>query len=218
LKQAIRVVAFGDSITSASQQPPADRWPELLRCALQERFTASSIAMFNAGVGGNTSREGLRRIDQDVHRHGPHFVLVEFGNDGTLEEDRHVGCDEFVGNLGTIKTQVAARSAGRLVVATFPPIVDEWHAYGRHDFYRSVGGLDAYQEIYRDLTRRFARSHNVPLADVDTALRKQMADAGPAKYILPDGVHLTADGNRVVAQVMLEVLSAEIAEHLAAET
>ena len=101
-KRPVRIVAFGDSITAATHQELRDRWPEILRHALVERFPACAIEMTNAGVGGNTSREGLRRFKQDVLPHKPHFVSVEFGNDMTPDRDRHVSLQEFVANLDAI--------------------------------------------------------------------------------------------------------------------
>ena len=211
-KNTITILAFGNSITAAAQQKLEDRWPEILRRVLQERFPKCIIKVINAGVGGNTSREGLRRLEQDVLMHDPHLVLVEFGNDGTPEPERHVSFEEFTANLDQIRTKVAERNNGRLIMLTFPPVVDQWvsiHSEHRES-YKQNGGPDAYQAHYRKLTRQFAQAHGLPLADIDKALRAEMARHGPGEYILPDGVHLTAQGNRVVAEVVLEVLSAMV--------
>jgi lysophospholipase L1-like esterase len=212
--EAITIVAFGDSITHAGRQILEDRWPEILRRALQERFSECRITMINAGVGGNTSREGLRRIDQDVLIHDPHFVTVEFGNDMTPDPARHVSLEEFTKNLSQIRTKVAERNNGRVVMLTFPPTVDQWTSSPDDEFYKRNGGADACEGRYRDLTREFARTHGVPLADIDLALRKEMSVRGPGEFILNDGVHLTTRGNHVVAELLLAVLSPEIESFL----
>jgi len=211
-RQAITTVAFGDSITAAGNQDPGDRWPEILRGDLQEQFPEREITMVNAGVGGNTSREGLSRFEQDVLVHDPHFVLVEFGNDATPEPDRHVSCEKFVSNLNAIKKGVEERSGGCVVLLTFPPIIDHWHSWYENEFYQQNGGQDAYQENYREATRRLSSEHGMPLADIDRALRTEMSVRGPGECILPDGVHLTARGNQCVAETVLAVLSPEIAK------
>jgi lysophospholipase L1-like esterase/photosystem II stability/assembly factor-like uncharacterized protein len=207
-KQTIMVVAFGDSITAATQQAPDDRWPEILGRALQDSFPECIIKVINAGVGGNTSREGLRRMEQDVLKHAPDFVLVEFGgNDNTSEPARHVSFEEFTNNLAQIRKNVTERNNGRLIMLTFPPVVDEW---------RPAGGEDAAVELYRNLARQFAQEHGLPLADIDKVLRKKMSQDGyhKAEYILRDGVHLTAQGNKVVADAVMGILSAEIGKLL----
>ncbi|MCG3149649.1 MAG: Acetylxylan esterase [Verrucomicrobiae bacterium] len=216
MKPPITIVAFGDSITAAGEQTPAARWPTILWQMLQERFPDCVIEVINAGVGGNTSREGLRRIESDVLRHAPHFVLFEFGNDSTYEPDRHVDFAEFIANLNQIRIQVTQRCNGRVIPLTFPPLVDEWNQFRDHEFIRQNGGPDASMEKYRQLTRQFAREHALPLADVDNAVRAEMTLAGPAAVILPDGVHLTARGNQVVADCVGAVLSGELEKYLRA--
>lgn len=214
-RQTITIVAFGDSITHAGHQLLENRWPEILRLALQERFPECGIGLINAGVGGNTSREGLRRIEKDVLAHAPHFVLVEFGNDATPDPARHVAFEEYTANFERIRTAVEAGGKGRLILLTFPPVVDQWHAKRDDEFYKRNGGQDACQEHYRKLIRQFAHTHGLSLADIDLALRKEMAAHGPGECVLKDGVHLTARGNQIVAGVVWEVLFAEIERFLA---
>lgn len=209
--QEVIIVAFGDSITQAAEQEYENRWPEILKRALQARFQTLDIKMFNAGIGGNTSREGLARIEQDVLRHSPHFVTVEFGNDATHEPERHVDLDTFAGNLSRIRTNLAEHCGAELVLLTFPPVIDAWHVFYNNDFYRQQGGQDAYQERYRERTRQFARDERVALLDIDKALRNAIALRNPEEYILKDGVHLTAQGNHLVAQAVLAHLSDRIA-------
>ena len=216
-QKPITIVAFGDSITESGHQELNDRWPEVLSRSLQKRFPNINIQVINAGVGGNTSREGLRRIDQDVLKHQPQFVTVEFGNDGTWEDDRRVNLEEFVANFDLIKTKVAEASGGRMIVLTFTPVVDRWHQFCDMEFFKLQGGLDMFGEQYRKVTREFALSRSLPLADIDQALRREMAAYGPDSCILSDGVHLTALGNRVVAATVFNVLALEIEKFLASK-
>jgi len=206
----LTVVAFGDSITEATHQEPEGRWPEILKRALQERFATIDLTMVNSGVGGNTTREGLRRFEKDVLAYTPQFVLVEFGNDATPEPERHVTIDEFIRNLELIREGIAKCHQGITILLTFPPVIDQWHAYRDHEFYRKNGGQDACQELYRAATRNFALEHGMPLADIDLALRKEMAIRGPGDCILPDGVHLTQKGNQCVAETVMMTLAPEV--------
>lgn len=203
----IRIVAFGDSITQAAQQPCEHRWPEIVRRGLQAQFPALMITMVNAGVGGNTSREGLLRMEQDVLSHRPHVVTVEFGNDATPDPARHVSFDEFTANLERIRTALWAHGCGQLVLLTFPPIIDAWHHAYEHEFYRQNGGQDVYQEHYRTRTRDFAHTHGCPLVDVAAAFRAAMRANGPDPYILKDGIHLSRRGNELVASLVQDCLS-----------
>lgn len=204
------IVAFGDSITKADEVAEKGRWTSRLERALSERFPSHNITVINAGVGGNTTREGLARIENDVLRHTPAIVLVEFGNDVTYQPERHVEYEEFTANLEAIRTRVARHCKGRIILLTFPPVIDKWHANYKHPFYEPTGGLDRSQEKYRQLTRKFAKAQGIPLVETDKAMRAAMKRDGDSEYILPDGVHLTAAGNKLVADLVFEVLAKEI--------
>ena len=202
-----RIVAFGDSITQASGQPEGEKWIDLVGARLRARFPERDFVAINAGVGGNTSREGLARMKTDVLAHRPDYVLVQFGgNDATTDSARHVSLEEYDENLEKIRESVVGETGGAVVLLTFPPIIDEWHGWGDHEMYREAGGCDRYIEQYRQVTRAFAERHGLLLIDLDLALKAACATGGPGEYILPDGVHLTENGNEVVAETVYQAL------------
>ena len=147
---ALTIVGFGDSITLASRQPEDMKWLRLLGAMLAAKLPAREFRMINAGSGGNTSREGLLRIESDVIAHQPDCVLVQFGgNDATRDMARHVTLEEYDANLESIRLRIQEATPAQIVMLTFPPVVDDWHTYGRHELFRERGGLDAYIEQYR---------------------------------------------------------------------
>jgi lysophospholipase L1-like esterase len=75
--------------------------------------------------------------------------------------------------------------------------------------------LDKFLDLYRDATRQLAQARACPLVDIDGILRKEIARQGPESCILPDGVHLTARGNELVAQAVRRILLPEMEKHLA---
>jgi lysophospholipase L1-like esterase len=195
-------VAFGDSITAATTETPEDvRWPVLLERGLRERLAPRIVRVVNAGVGGNTSREGLARMDSDVLAHRPDVVLVQFGgNDATPEMDRRVPLDEYARNLAAMQARIETCSHGRMALITFPPVIDHHHVWW-YEVFKEIGGQDACVEQYREVTRQFARDRGLPLFDLDSVIR-----ACPDAYILSDGVHLTVAGNRAFAEALLTFL------------
>ena len=205
-QKTVTIVAFGDSITACHTEMPdeAQRWPSALESALRARFPARMIRVVNAGAGGNTSREGLARMETDVLAHRPDYVLVEFGgNDATPEPGRHVPIEEFHANLAAMKNRLEARGGGRMIILPFPPILDRLHAW--RDEMKSAGGQDRYVEQYRQAARTFAAGNGLPLADIDLAIRENLAES-----IMADGVHLTPAGNRRVMETVLAVLTDEL--------
>lgn len=197
-KPAYTIVAFGDSITASAAQANDKKWPKVLETRLQQADPSRRFQVVNAGVGGNTSREGLARLERDVLTHKPDLVVIEFGgNDATDNAARHVDLKEFEKNLTTMleKTR-AVNPRAMIVIATFPPVVDSKHSAGK-----LYGGLDKYIEQYRVAARQFAKAHELPLVDMDAAIRPQSD-----QYILPDGVHLTDGGNEAIAKAVDAVI------------
>jgi lysophospholipase L1-like esterase len=198
----LTVVAFGDSITALSAEMPGSvRWPHLLEAGLRERLAPRSVRVVNAGVGGHTSREGLARLERDVVAHDPDLVLVQFGgNDATPDRARYVHPVEYAENLAAIQQRLRESGCAAMVLLTFPPVVDQVH--GWRDAFRVVGGQDAFVEQYRRVTRTFACDHGLALFDLDAVIRTD-----PGRFILPDGVHLSREGNRAVAAALLPVVA-----------
>jgi acyl-CoA thioesterase-1 len=74
------VLAFGDSLTAGYGVSPDQAWPAVLERKLQANGYRWRVV--NAGVSGDTSRDGLNRLDW-VMRVKPRVVMLELGaNDG----------------------------------------------------------------------------------------------------------------------------------------
>jgi len=70
------IICFGDSITFGYGVASGEDYPAGLGKIL------SNAVVINAGVDGDTSVEGLNRINADVLKKNPRLVLIEFtGND-----------------------------------------------------------------------------------------------------------------------------------------
>lgn len=203
-RSALKVVAFGDSITQGNHNVAERRWPRRLGEWLQQSLGEKAPQIINAGVGGNTSSDGLARLEQDVLIHQPALVLVEFGgNDATPDPVRHVPVARFGENLVRIFERITAVNAG-VIFMTFPPIVDAWHVWGKDPQMMTGGGADRKVEQYRQMMRDQAAALGARLFDLDHLLRETAEAEGWERYLLPDGVHLTDHANERVARTLAE--------------
>jgi len=204
----VTIVGFGDSITQAVEVSIEKTWLSLLGTMLRDRWPKTPWTMINAGIGGNTSREGLARMEKDVLSHRPNWVLIEFGgNDATNESHRHVSRDEFRTNLCTMRDRLRDISA-KMALVMFPPVIDAWHSWTSCADIAATGGPDRTVEQYRETTRQLAHSEKLPLADIDAALRTACKNDATETFIRSCGVHLTEAGNRVVAKTVFDTLAA----------
>jgi len=207
---SVTIVGFGDSITEAQTgvADPEDRWLVILERELVRRFPAVAFQIVNAGQGGNSAREAMVRFRDDVLHHRPDWVLLEFGgnNHDYRSPERLVSLAEFKAHLERFRRELPA--ATRVAVITFPPILDDLHCYTPlHMIELEVqGGLDRAMEPHREMTRWFARTSGFPLIDLDRMIRDRWETEGRLHYTLPDGVHLSRAGNRLLADAVLDVL------------
>ena len=103
-----RVVFLGDSLTAGLGLPIEDAYPSIIERRLQARGQGWTVA--NAGVSGDTSAGGMRRLDW-VLEGGAAVVIVALGaNDGL----RGLPVDDLERNLETIV--VRAKAAGATVI------------------------------------------------------------------------------------------------------
>ena len=89
----ITIVAFGDSITHGAVGPGEINYETVSWNRLRKKINAVRnyvpVNVINAGIGGITAKESLKRMEAQVFAHNPDLIIVCFGlNDvnGTLED------------------------------------------------------------------------------------------------------------------------------------
>ncbi|MBI3894242.1 MAG: arylesterase [Candidatus Wallbacteria bacterium] len=177
------IVFLGDSLTQGPGIQPAQAYPALIQQKL--RTARLQFKTVNAGVGGNTSAQGLARLDSAL-KLKPSILVVNFGtNDANL---RRAGAsptsEQLRLNIDRIVTRAQARKVQVVLIATRLP---SW--YGSE----LVNGFArAFQSV--------AISRHVPMAP-------GLLDGvwGHPELWLPNG-HPNAAGHRVIAENVWRVL------------
>lgn len=165
------IVAFGDSLTSGLGVPADQTYPALLGERLRREGYAYKVV--NAGVSGDTTAGGLRRVDWAL-RLKPEIVILELGVNDAL---RGQNLASVRANLDQLVTRFQAGGARVLVAGMrLPPNYGTPYAA---DFYR------LFSEV--------ARARNAPylpffLEGVGAIPRLNQAD----------GIHPTAEGYALV--------------------
>lgn len=148
-----------------------------------------NFKVINAGLSGETSSGGLRRIDWLLQRKIDVFFLELGANDGL----RGIPLDLTQQNLQAIIDRVKAKNAEvRIVIAGMlvPPNM------GRE-----------YSSKFRTLFLELAKKNEAAL--VPFLLE---GVGGNPKLNLPDGIHPTAEGHRIVARNVWQVLKPVLQE------
>jgi acyl-CoA thioesterase I len=167
------IVALGDSLTAGLGVAADEAWPALIEARL--RREGYPYRVVNAGVSGDTTAGGLRRVDW-VLRNRPQIAVVALGaNDGM----RGLGTDAMERNLLAIIERLQASGTRVLVVGMKVPT-----NYG-DDYSQAFGG------VFPDVARR-----------TGSALMPFLLDgvAANPRLNLSDGIHPNAAGHRVIAE------------------
>ncbi len=174
-----RIVALGDSLTAGLGLDPSEAWPALVQQKLDE--AGYDYRMVNAGVSGDTTAGGVRRLDWALEGNVKVLVLELGANDGL----RGLSPDEMRRNLDTIITEARSRGIAVLLCGMEAP----------PNF-----GPD-YTQAYRTVFSDLARKH-------DVAFLPFFLDgvAGESRFNQSDGIHPNAEGTRRVAALVWQAL------------
>jgi acyl-CoA thioesterase I len=173
------IVAFGDSLTAGYGADPGDSYPDYLEKDLKTK--GYDYQVINQGISGNTTKDGVDRL-QDALRLKPVLVIVAFGgNDGL----RGLPIASTRKNLDQIVSTLL-HSGAKVVLGgiTLPP------NYGP-DYIRQ------FDQTYSLL----AAKYHVPL------LPFLLQDVyGVEGSMQADGIHATDQGNEQVARNLLPLI------------
>jgi acyl-CoA thioesterase I len=175
-----RIIVLGDSLTAGLGLDQPLSFPSLI----QQRLDAEGYdyAVVNAGVSGDTSAGGLRRLEWAMAEGDPRvLVLALGGNDGL----RGLPPEQLEQNLAAIIDQ--ARARGLTVI---------------------LAGMEAPPNFGADYTSEFRQVYTRLAARYDIPLIPFLLEgvAGDPSLNQPDGIHPNAEGARIIADLVWQSL------------
>ena len=176
-------VFFGDSLTAGYglDNPAADAYPALI----QERIAAAGLPwrVINAGLSGETTAGGLRRVDWVLRQPVDLFVLALGANDGL----RGISPAVSRQNLQQILDRVRAKYPGAKLV---------------------VAGMQLPPSLGADFTREFQEVFPAVAQQYDATLIPFLLDGvgGLARYNLADRIHPNPEGHKRIANTVWQTL------------
>ena len=157
------VVSFGDSITSGTGAPRTESYPAVLSDLIQ-------CKVVNAGVPGEDTTAGLRRLPGVLKKYNPDLVILCHGGNDMLSKQKK---DITISNLDSMVSMVKSFGADVVLVGVPKPAL----LLKTHPLYKETAG-----------------KHRIPL--VFDALAEVLSN--PA--LKSDRVHPNGKGYRVIAE------------------
>lgn len=175
------ILFFGNSLTAGFGLEPEQAYPALIQMRLDS--LGLPYRCINAGVSGETTAGGNARIDWLLEQPVDILVIELGGNDGL----RGISPEETRKNLQSIINKAKAKYPDiKIILAGMevPPNMGQDYAA-------------AFRKIYPELAQAN-----------QTALIPFLLDkvGGEPSLNLPDGIHPTAEGHRIVAETVWKTL------------
>jgi acyl-CoA thioesterase I len=170
-----RIVFLGDSLTAGLGLPTDQSYPSLIQRRLDEEGYAFEVV--NAGVSGDTSAGGLRRLDWSLEGDVRVLVVALGGNDAL----RGLAPSELRKNLEAILDRATARKI-TVILAGIEAPPNNGREY-----------TDQFRAVYAELASRY-KVRLIPFLLEGVAGQPALNQA--------DGIHPNAHGSSLVADLV----------------
>ncbi|MFC1934583.1 GDSL-type esterase/lipase family protein [Chloroflexota bacterium] len=177
-----KIIFFGDSITKGGA-PVFERF-------FKEKYADIKTEIINAGVSGETSRDGLKRI-ASLTNESPQVIVIGFGmNDWR----KGVSKEEFESNIRQMIDKFEEINA-RVILTTISPCYEGiWK------------GTNKTVDEYNCIIRNVAREKRIKVADVNSLWKREIK---PVIRGLRDAIHPNAKGYTIYCKALLRVVPRE---------
>jgi lysophospholipase L1-like esterase len=179
MENPCKIIFFGDSITRECTP--------LFEKVLRKKYTDQEIEIINAGVIGDTSRTGLKRIAPFLDK-SPQVVVIGFGMNDWRKE---ISKQEFKENISKMVDKFNENET-RVILLTINP--------DHQGFFKGTSKeVDEYNYIIREI----ARKKRIKIADVNSLWKKKIR---PPQRGLRDHIHPNRKGYEVFCESLLHVV------------
>ncbi len=195
------IIFFGDSITK--RELNTDCYIVRLRKMFDVNGLSGNYKLQGAGVDGNKVNDLYVRMDNDVLTKNPYIVFIWIGVNDVWHKLSGSGteADKFENIYNDIIKRLQSQNVK--VVLVTPAVIGE-KKDGKNQ-------QDSDLDLYADIVRKISSQHNCKLVDLRKAFLEYDDKNNPGNkssgILTEDGVHLSAKGNQLVAEKMMEMLA-----------
>ena len=183
----VTIVAFGDSITAGYCVRRG--FPSFWKAMLAEKYPDARVEMINSGTSGDTSMDGLARLDWAVLAYEPDLITINFGiNDCALGLD----LEEFEMNFVEMARRIRAGPNSEVLLLSSQPL--ETPPYDRlvQDYYQAI--------------ERLAKQMDVGFVDVHGAWMQRVRQGTPLGSLILTGLdHPNEAGYWIIAEELMRL-------------
>jgi len=224
VKPEDKVAFLGDSITAQGWGNPAG-YVKLIVAAFEAN--GIKITPLAAGIGGHKSNDMLARVDRDVLSKKPQWMTLSCGVNDVWHGNKGVPLDDAQAAAQTYEKRSSIEPDKGTYQKNITQIVEKAQATGVQVVILTATvikedlGNDENKKLaaYNDFLRKLAKEKHLPLADLNGMIRERIKAANqPGKNVFTvDGVHMNAEGNKIMATGVLQAFGFNAAQLKKAE-
>lgn len=205
----ITIVAFGDSVTHGAVAHDEIDYETVYWNRLKKKINNLRnyvpVNVINAGIGGITAKDSLKRMDKQVLSHNPDLIIVCFGlNDvnGTLEDYLN-SLEEIFDKAQKSGAEVIFMTPNMLNTSVLDDTAEEHYEYAiKTAKMQNEGRMDLYMESAVQLATRM----RVKVCDCYKKWKK-LSETQDVTYLLANRInHPTKEMHELFAESLFEII------------
>ena len=179
------ILFFGNSLTAAYGIDPEDGFPGLVQSRIDS--LGLDYKVINGGLSGETTAGGLSRLDWFLEDEPYIFILELGGNDGL----RGIQLSETKNNLLKIIDKVQSKYPETKII---------------------LAGMQIPPNMGQEYSKEFSELYPAVAAEKNVTLIPFLLDrvGGVPELNLPDGIHPTEEGHKIVAETIWPFIEAAL--------
>ncbi len=185
--EEIKIAALGDSLTYGWMTSRG--YLDFLQQMLKKKYPVSDFKLLNRGIPGDTAKDGLRRVENDVIRLTPDLVLVQFAlNDAYTD----FSPEDFQKNMESIILKIKEKSSSDIALLTSVALLNPEENRIAGEFYRKI--------------HECGERYNIPVAAVDEYWERKISSGiKHSSLVQADGIHPNEKGYELMAEAVFEL-------------
>ena len=200
------ILLSGDSVTDCGRARPygdplwglGNGYPAFLHNVITGTYPEKRIKLINAGISGETSRDVLKRWENDLDNVKPDFATLMIGAndvwrryDAYLFPEKQVSDEEYEANIRNIIAIAQRKTKGFMLIS--PVFID----LNKNDaMRRDIDNLNA-------ILKKLCNETNTIYCDVQSDIDKLLTKLHPTVFS-PDRIHPTPTAHYAIARCILK--------------
>ena len=184
-------------------------------CLLPSLLMAQ-VQVFNTGISGNNTRQGVKRIGNLLRQYKPTVLVIGYGANDSVNSKAIIPEQEFKDNLAAMITKARQSGVRMIVLNACNPCIDSY-VTARHKYSDDLKPSERIRR-YNKFIAEAAAANNVIFNDFHAAVIRKGGASEKAQSLIrniansksKDGLHLTAEGAKLLAETVAGALDGKV--------